>query len=102
MKNDVKESLRDYAVKGEQTDAHRGPLNQMEDLWNGILQDMQQEAESSSTINANLELFNEVYKNEFMKLKVDFETAENDDLYALRFPQGAWWMNYFLQKGRCR
>ena len=40
MKKQVENTLKDYAVRGEQTDARRGPLDEMGSLWQAILQDM--------------------------------------------------------------
>ena len=45
---------------------------------------MGMDVESSNTFNTNLDLFNEVYKNEVDKLKTDIENAENEDLFGLR------------------
>ena len=40
--------------------------------------------EGDSTIRTNIELFKEVYDNEFNKLKREMEDTEKEDLYSLR------------------
>ena len=87
MKKNVKETLKNYAERGEQTATHHGPLDAMGSLWQATLADMDiasdQDGENS-TIKANMELFNEVYENEFNKLKQQIKEAEIEDLFALR------------------
>ena len=88
MQEEVLVTLSDYRANREMTERHYGSSADMERIWSDVIGELNvawtNEMYEEARIQTNLEIYEEVYKNELAKVQAELKKLRDLDLHPLR------------------